>query len=420
MTNKNILFDNLISLINKYDKIELHIFNEFITKNSIYFYQFISKIKNNKIILKKIIDMLNINYDFFIQTIDVIESTFKMNNHKVDYSHEYYLIIILQLLNNHNQWVSLKLNILANNHNKYHYKTIHKKFILYSNKNIFNNSFYKTTTDNEFISNNSDLLIDASMIANKTGSENVSVNCEYTKKNCTKLSFIANTDKIILSVTPYDINNKEINYDEIKEIKKQKQQKKLEKKNQIKILKEENKKLKKMLKQINIKNDLKNDIKNNTDDDIKNKNEINCNTANEIKDSIKNKINNKNKIIKTSIHDVMMIQTSINNIKTKFTNINGITLSGDLGYLTSTHHHINNNKILLITPKRKNQIIKNTNIESIKLKSRYKIENCFGIIKQYERIILRKDRQMKTFMSFIYIACAIENLKILKKTKYNH
>ncbi len=50
------------------------------------------------------------------------------------------------------------------------------------------------------------------MIANKTGSENVSV------------------------------NNKKINYNEIKEIKKQKQQKKLEKKNQIKNLKEENKK----------------------------------------------------------------------------------------------------------------------------------------------------------------------------------
>ena len=48
------------------------------------------------------------------------------------------------------------------------------------------------------------------MVANKLGSENVTVNCEYTKKNCTKLSFIANTDKIILSITPYDIANKEI------------------------------------------------------------------------------------------------------------------------------------------------------------------------------------------------------------------
>ena len=46
--------------------------------------------------------MLNINYEFFIQTIIIIESTFKMNNHFNDYSHEYYLILICQLLNNHN------------------------------------------------------------------------------------------------------------------------------------------------------------------------------------------------------------------------------------------------------------------------------------------------------------------------------
>ena len=69
----------------------------------------------------------------------------------------------------------------------------------------------------------------------------------------------------------------------------------------------------------------------------------------------------------------------------------------------------------MITPKRKNQKKKNTKIERIKLCSRYKIENCFGLLKQYERIILRKDRKMKTFMSFIYIACAIENNKIIKK-----
>ena len=90
-------------------------------------------------------------------------------------------------------------------------------------------------------------------------------------------------------------------------------------------------------------------------------------------------------------------------------------MSCDLGYLTSKKYKINNNDVTLITPKRKNQQATNTNIEKIKLKSRYKIENCFGLIKQYERIILRKDKKMNTFMSFIYIACAIENNKILKK-----
>jgi hypothetical protein len=212
----------------------------------------------------------------------------------------------------------------------------------------------------------------------------------------------------------------------IKEINKQKKQRKLEKKNKIKIIKEENKHIKKMLKQKNIKEN--NGIKEinkefnkgiNKDINKENNKEINEESNKQINNKIIKETNNKKKIkIKTSIHDVMMIQTSINNIKTKFKNVNNITLSGDLGYLTSKQYNINNKNILLITPKRKNQSIQNTNIESIKLKSRYKIENIFSTIKQNERIILRKDRKMCTFMSFIYIACAIENIKILKK--YNH
>ena len=100
---------------------------------------------NDEKILIKIINMLNINYDFFKQTLNVINLKFKINNHKKEYSHEYYLIIIYQLLNNNNTWSSLKFNILANNPNKYHYKTIHKKFLLYSNNDILKNTFYNTT-----------------------------------------------------------------------------------------------------------------------------------------------------------------------------------------------------------------------------------------------------------------------------------
>ena len=51
----------------------------------------------------------------------------------------------------------------------------------------------------------------------------------------------------------------------------------------------------------------------------------------------------------------MMIQTSLNNIKTTFTDIKSITLTGDLGYLSSKIYKLNNENIQLITPKRKNQ-----------------------------------------------------------------
>ena len=46
MTNKNI--QNLINLINTKDEIENHFFINYITTNSIYFYKFITVIKNNK------------------------------------------------------------------------------------------------------------------------------------------------------------------------------------------------------------------------------------------------------------------------------------------------------------------------------------------------------------------------------------
>jgi hypothetical protein len=412
MCNKINLINNLIDLINNTSNLEQHTFNEYITKNNIYFYEFISIAKNHKLVLKKIINMLKIDYSFFIKAIHIINKNFKITKHHIVYHHEYYLILILQLLNNHNQWITLKLNILANNPNKFHYKTIHKKFLLYTNYNIFKKVFYNTTINKPCINNNTDLLIDASMISNKLGSENVTVNCEYTKKNCTKLSFISNSDKILLSITPYDVNNKEIDYNEINQNKNDKDNLKKIKKDKIKELKKENKELKKKFKKM-LKTGIIDVL-----DDKDNKKDIECKIDNiQIKNNKTSETNEikETKIIKTSIHDVMMIQTSINNIKTKFNNLDNITLTGDLGYLTTKQHKINKKDILLITPKRKNQ--KSENIESvkIKLKSRYKIENCFSSIKQYERIILRKERKIRTFMSFIYIACAIENNKIIKK-----
>jgi len=67
MNYKKNLINNLIDIINKTDKLEQHIFIEYITKNNIYFYQFISIAKENKSVLHKIIDMLNINYDFLFK-----------------------------------------------------------------------------------------------------------------------------------------------------------------------------------------------------------------------------------------------------------------------------------------------------------------------------------------------------------------
>jgi hypothetical protein len=230
-----------------------------------------------------------------------------------------------------------------------------------------------------------------------------------------------------LSVTPFDINNKEINYNDTNEHKQYKIKLKEEKKNKLKQLKKENKELNKKIKKLQSDNfKFKENI---TIDkipikDIMCDNDISINNIpinnNSINGILNNHTkNNKNKTINTSIHDVMTIQTSLNNIKVKFNESSQLTLTGDLGYLSSKEYTFNNKKIELITPLRKNQKKILTEKENKSLKARYKIENGFSLLKQNERLMVRKDRNIKSFISFVLISCSIENYKILKSKKIN-
>ena len=162
----------------------------------------------------------------------------------------------------------------------------------------------------------------------------------------------------------------------------------------------------------NINNKVKINNKN-----VKNESKLDIKNVNgESNKDIKNVNTETNKDIKTSIHNVKTIQNSLNNIYVKFKNYNILTLTGDLGYLSNKKYYYNDNEVQLITPIRKNQKNKiRTLIESNNLKQRYKIENGFCLLKKYERIALRKDRKINTFMSFLYITCSIENNKIIKK-----
>ena len=59
----------------------------------------------------------------------------------------------------------------------------------------------------------------------------------------------------------------------------------------------------------------------------------------------------------------------------------------------------------MITPKRKNQLTQNTKEENTKLKMRYKIENVIATIKKYNRIHVRRDKLIVTYMGFVYLGC---------------
>ena len=101
-------------------------------------------------------------------------------------------------------------------------------------------------------------------------------------------------------------------------------------------------------------------------------------------------------------HEIKNVQNTLNTIPIDF-KYHKVNLIGDKGYITQEKFKLGHKKIPIITPKRKNQKIQNTNIEKELLKDRYKIENFFAHIKTFNRIYLRKDKKIKNYMNFVYM-----------------
>jgi hypothetical protein len=105
-----------------------------------------------------------------------------------------------------------------------------------------------------------------------------------------------------------------------------------------------------------------------------------------------------NTTIKTLPHDSKTIIPSIKYInKTPPYN-----LVGDAGFISNTSKLPSN--VNLITVKRKNQHTQNTSEEKAILKNRYKIENMFAKIKRFNRIHVRRDKLIVSYMGFVYLA----------------
>ena len=85
-------------------------------------------------------------------------------------------------------------------------------------------------------------------------------------------------------------------------------------------------------------------------------------------------------------------------------------LLADKAYKTKEKKTLSHKNIIIITPDKKNAKNKNKKFKNKKLKLRIKVENVNCFIKKYERIIMRKDRKIKYFMSWIYISCLVNNI----------
>ena len=99
---------------------------------------------------------------------------------------------------------------------------------------------------------------------------------------------------------------------------------------------------------------------------------------------------------------------------------NNKTLIADAAYDSSIlRSKVSNLKLgRLISPinKRNSKIIinRNTLIDKLKIKSRYKIENMIGRLKKFKRLQLRYDKKINTFKSTIFL---IINILIIDSTK---
>ncbi len=76
-------------------------------------------------------------------------------------------------------------------------------------------------------------------------------------------------------------------------------------------------------------------------------------------------------------------------------------------------------EVNIITPKRKNQHTQNTDKEKKYLNDRHIIENLFATIKSNNRLMTRKDKKLKNYLSFLYINMIEIHIKHALKNKSN-
>ena len=103
-------------------------------------------------------------------------------------------------------------------------------------------------------------------------------------------------------------------------------------------------------------------------------------------------------------HDIKLVQKNLDNMFIKLPKNKITKLCGDKGYVGRKMYKLNNNKrIKIISPKRKNQKIKNTKMSLNIIKKRSSIERSLSFIKKYNRVVVRKDKSIENYMGFIFL-----------------
>jgi len=104
-----------------------------------------------------------------------------------------------------------------------------------------------------------------------------------------------------------------------------------------------------------------------------------------------------------------MIKKSLEKVKIN-NNSNYFYLLGDKAYKNKETFKLNNK---IVIPDKSNTKNKNSDYIIKKLKKRIKVENVINKIKLFERIKTRKDRNINTYLSWVYILSLINNLNVI-------
>ena len=118
---------------------------------------------------------------------------YKPAKHNTKYSNKYYLTHILDVLETVVNYKSLmKLQSIKSNY-EYHYKTINKKHIEWSQNGVYENAYKEILQINNSCKITTNNYIDTTLIVNKCGVEGIGYGCgESRKKKYTSIAVVCN------------------------------------------------------------------------------------------------------------------------------------------------------------------------------------------------------------------------------------
>lgn len=313
---------------------------------------------------------------------------------KRDYSLEYYLDSFLLIQNDIVKWKSLQhtknyspkkyKNKILDKEKDYHYKTIQNEFNRWAKLDIFNEAHNRYLRKYYYILKQYlkklkiKLYIDTTCVWNKYGVEYIGVHPEYRKKKATKIASLVDSDGDIISIINFIINETVENNNGYEYVKKTFS-------HDVKIIQE-------LFDNIIVEFDKRKKINVGGDKAFKTQEVIihNDKSVTIITPKRKHSDRQIKKMIKKKTKDIQEIKNKIKNLeKTKKRYLNYmckiIKLEEDINELKKD---------------KKNTYSKN---EKEMFSERFKVEDNYKNLKKSERIVIRKDRKIKTYMSFIFM-----------------